>query len=190
MITGRTPAPLPAFETCSCARLPTGCFTADVRLTDFFPRQDWQQAGIVLLEDTAFAGRSVRLSIGYNDFAGGFPSVAEVILQGVTLLGKGSPNPEEIAHQRLFAIDSATARLVGENLAHTALRIERRRHGFRLLYAAASLDNPAFKEVVSSDFEMRPNYIGLFALKGFVERTADMPAAIDAFSLTPVSCTD
>ena len=90
--------------------LSSDCFDVDVRLTSFFPRQNWQQAGLLLLEDTTFAGRSARVSIGYNDFSGGFPQTREVIVQAITSLGQQSSKPEEFVHQRLFVVDSTTER--------------------------------------------------------------------------------
>ena len=169
---------------------PLDCFGAEVRLTSFFPKHDWQQAGVILLEDTAFVGKSIRLSIGYNDFAGGFPATREVLIQAVTSLGRSFSNPEEIAHQRLFIVDPGNERLVGENLEQTALRIERRGHRYRLLYAVGPMKNAPFKEVVSTDFDMRPRYIGIFALKGFVPQTEEMPVFVDAFTLTHTTCSD
>jgi hypothetical protein len=33
-------------------KINTDCFTAEVHLQNFFPQQEWQQAGILLMEDT------------------------------------------------------------------------------------------------------------------------------------------
>ncbi|MEP7001738.1 MAG: hypothetical protein ABI969_14725, partial [bacterium] len=107
---------IPAIRNLLVRRAPSKCFVADMRLSSFFPSQNWQQAGILLLEDTAFSGRSVRMSIGYNDFSGGFPQVREVIIQAITSLGRESSKPEEIVHHRLFVVDSATETLVHQNL--------------------------------------------------------------------------
>ena len=127
--------------------LSTECFVVDLRLTSFFPRQNWQQAGILLLEDTTFAGRSVRMSLGFNDFSGGFPATKEVIVQAITSLGQQSSKPEEFVHHRLFVVDSATERLVRDNLECSALRIEKRGTHLRLLSSAGPMKNAPFKEV-------------------------------------------
>ena len=127
--------------------LSSDCFDVDVRLTSFFPRQNWQQAGLLLLEDTTLTGRSARVSIGYNDFSGGFPQTREVIVQAITSLGMRSGKPEEFVHRRLFVVDSATDTLVRQNLESSALRIEKRGAHLRLLYSAGPLKNAPFKEV-------------------------------------------
>lgn len=164
------------------------CFVVDVRFTAFFPRQNWQQAGILLLEDTAFAGRSARMSIGYNDFSGGFPQTKEVIVQAITSLGRASDKPEEVVHRQLFVVDSATESLVRRNLESSALRIEKRGSHLRLLYSAGPMKNAAFKEVGSAEFDFRPAYVAVFAMKGFVGRSEDAPVHVDAFSQSELSC--
>ena len=169
-------------------RSPSDCFVAELRLTDFVPKQNWQQAGLLLLEDTVFAGKSLRLSIGYNDFSGWFPPTKEIIVQGVTSLGEQFSKPEEIAHHRLFLLEPGTQDLVARNLAASALRIEKRGSRFRLLYSAGPMKNAAFREVASTDFDLRPAYIGIFALKGFVDQVEDMPVYVDAFSIAPIPC--
>jgi hypothetical protein len=168
--------------------LSSDCFDVDVRLTSFFPRQNWQQAGLLLLEDTTLTGRSARLSIGYNDFSGGFAQTREVIVQAITSLGHGSGKPEEFVHQRLFVVDSATESLVRQNLESTALRIEKRGAHLRLLYSAGPLKNGAFKEVGRTDFDFRPSVVALFAIKGFVSQSEMMPVYVDAFTQSDVEC--
>jgi hypothetical protein len=168
--------------------LSSDCFDVDVRLTSFFPRQNWQQAGLLLLEDTTLTGRSARVSIGYNDFSGGFPQTREVIVQAITSLGVRSGKPEEFVHRRLFVVDSATETLVRQNLESSALRIEKRGAHLRLLYSAGPLKNAPFKEVGTADFDFRPAYVALFAIKGFVSRSDVVPAYVDAFSQSALSC--
>jgi hypothetical protein len=170
-------------------RLPAECFDVELRLSSFFPRQNWQQAGLLLLEDSALAGRSVRMSIGYNDFSGGFPQTREVIVQAITSLGRESSKPEEIVHRRLFEVDSATERLVRQNLESSALRIERRGGRLRLLYSAGPVKNAPFHEVGGTDFDFRPAYVAVFAIKGFMRGSNDTPVYVDAFSQSAMSCT-
>ncbi len=165
------------------------CFTAEVHFTGFVPGQNWQQAGILLLEDTAVTGRSMRLSVAYNDYSGGYPVSRQVIIQAITSLGKGFGKPEEIAHTPIMFLDSASKNpALIKNLDHTALRIEKHGKKFRLLYADGVSENTAFKEVVSQEFDMQPKYIALFALKGFVDKTGDMPVYIKYFRLSDEPC--
>jgi hypothetical protein len=161
--------------------VPADCFLVDVRFTSFVPSANWQQAGLLLLEDTAFAGRSVRMSIGYNDFSGGFPKTREIIVQAITSLGRASDKPEEIVHHRLFLVDSAEAPLVRQNLQSSALRIEKRGGRLRLLASAASMRNAAFKEVGATEFDFQPKYVAVFAMKGYVPESAVVPVHVDAF---------
>jgi len=164
------------------------CFVAEVQLSEFIPQQNWQQAGILLLEDTSFTGKGLRLSLGYNDFSGGFPQSKEIIIQAIISNGKNSDKPEEIVHQLLFKPDSTNEELVKRNLRHSALRIEKHGATFRLLFANGSLANSAFKEVISRNIDLEPRFIGLFALKGFVDSTDVIPAAFDRFSYKRERC--
>ena len=169
-------------------RLSSDCFDVDVRFDAFVPTRNWQQAGILLLEDTTFAGRSARLSIAYNDFSGGFPQTREVLVQAITSLGRESDKPEEIVHHRLFVEDSATESLVRENLRSSALRIEKRGAHLRLLYSAGPMASSPFKEVGRTDFDFRPAYVAVFAMQGFVSQPGDLPVHVDAFSQAELPC--
>jgi hypothetical protein len=172
------PGTAPRIPNLLVRRAPADCFVAELRLSGFLPTEDWQQAGLLLLEDTAFAGRSLRLSLGFNDFAGGFPATKEVIVQAITSLGSGFSKP----------VDPGSEALVRENLAGAALRIEKRGTRFRLLYSAGPMKNAAFKEVASTDFDMRPAYVAIFALRGFVSDADAMPVLVDAFSVSRSQC--
>lgn len=182
------PGRSPVIRNLLVRRAPPACFVAEVRLTGFFPRQNWQQAGILLLEDTAFAGRSVRASIGFNDFSGGFPQTKEIIVQAITSLGRESSKPEEVVHHRLFVEEPATMELVRQNLAHSALRIEKRGGQLRFLSSAGAMNNAAFREVGRAEFAFRPAYVAVFAIEGFVTPSADAPVSVDAFSLAELPC--
>ena len=164
------------------------CFAVEIHLSEFFPLQNWQQAGILLLEDTNFTGRSLRLSLSYNDFYGGFPKEKEVIIQAITSQGKNFDKPEELAHQLIYKLDSTNEELVEENLQHSALRVEKQGKRIRLLYSNGSMANSAFKEILSREIEIGPKFIGLFALRGFVDNATSMPAMFDFFSYTPEQC--
>lgn len=169
-------------------KIPSDCFIAEIHLSNFIPHQNWQQAGIILLEDTAFIGKSVRLSLAYNDFFGGAPASREILIQAITSLGKGFNKPEEIAHQVIFSLDSSKETLARSNLQNSALRIEKQAKKFRFLFANGSMENSAFKELASQDFDMQPEYIGIFALKGFVNDADDLPAYFKLFSLVTTPC--
>lgn len=169
-------------------KIACGCLTAEVHLSQFIPRRNWQQAGIVLLEDTAFVNKGVRLSLAYNDFWGGFRGSKEILVQAITSMGKGYEKPEEVAHKTIFILDQNEQGLVVDNLRYAALRIEKQGRRVRFLYSAGSMENAAFKEVASREFAFDPRYVGLFALRGFVDDSLAMPAHFTFFSLTCVPC--
>lgn len=179
---------VPRIENLLVRRLSSECFDVDVRFTSFFPQQDWQQAGILLLEDTTFTGRSVRMSLGYNDFSGGFAPTREVLVQAITSLGRGADRPEEVVHQRLFVVDPAAEALIRQNLGGSALRIEKRGARLRLLSSVGAMKNAAFKEIGRTDFEFRPVYVAVFAMKGFVRESGEMPVYVDAFGQSERPC--
>jgi hypothetical protein len=164
------------------------CFTAEVHLQDFFPEKEWQQAGVILLEDTNFTGKSLRLSIAYNDYFGGFNRPKEVIIQAITSPGNGLSKPEEIAHVQVFTLDSSNESLVQNNLKYSGLRIEKKNSSIRLLYSCSPAENFAFKEAATTEFTFQPKYIGVFALKGFVKDTSVMPVAFSYFTTAGNSC--
>lgn len=164
------------------------CFTAEVHLNGFIPTQNWQQAGLILLEDTTFTGKSLRLSLAYNDFSGGGPVNRELLVQAITGLGSDFSKPEEIAHRHLFYFGQDADSVITGNMAHAALRIEKQGNRLRLLYANGSFENSAFTEVVSRQFDIKPAYIGLFALKGFVQSGEYIPARFKLFTLVETQC--
>ena len=165
------------------------CFETEVHFADFIPLQDWQQVGILLLEDTNFTGKSIRLSVAYNDFFGGYHKPGEIIIQAITSLGKSYAEPEEIAHQPIVYMDSVRQNpALLRNLATGALKIEKEGNKFRFLYSGGSVSNPAFKEVATHDFDMHPGYLGIFALKGFVDSSSSIPAQFTFFRLKENNC--
>jgi hypothetical protein len=46
----------------------SSCFSAEVHLSNFIPKEERQQAGILLMEDTTFKSGCAGFSIAYNDF--------------------------------------------------------------------------------------------------------------------------
>jgi hypothetical protein len=169
--------------------IPYDCFTAEIHLNNFIPSQEWQQAGILLLEDTTFTGKSIRLSVAFNDNFGGYLNHKEILIQAITSLGNGFGKPEEIAHHHIIYLDSLSQNpgLI-KNLQNSALRIEKHGKKFRFLYAGGERENSAFKEVASQEFDMVPKYIGIFAIKGFAGNSAAIPANFTYFRITGDPC--
>jgi hypothetical protein len=165
-------------------RIDCDCWTLEVHLKDFVPAQNWQQAGILLMEDTGFKGTSLRLSIAFNDYNGVYPRSGTIILQAIISRGAGEDKPEELAHIPLIQADSLRSHPeIAQSLAHTALRIERSGRLFRLLYADGVAKNTSFKEIYSHEFLIKPRYVGLFALRGYVDSSAAVPARFTYFGL-------
>jgi len=50
------------------------------------------------------------------------------------------------------------------------------------------MKNAAFKEVGRAEFDFRPSFVAVFALEGFVSRSNDAAAHVDAFSLSEIAC--
>ncbi|HWD89790.1 MAG TPA: hypothetical protein VG367_16780 [Mucilaginibacter sp.] len=169
--------------------VPYDCFTAEVHLSDFVPQQEWQQAGILLMEDTTLTGRSVRLSIAYNDYFAGAHQPKEIYVQAISSTGNGFGKPEEFAHKPIAYPDSIKQiPEQGKMLQNSALRIEKRGKKFRFLYSAGANANGAFKEVVSQELDIRPKYIGIFAIKGFKDSTSVIPAHFTFFRIASNLC--
>lgn len=179
----------PGIKNLLLRRIPYDCFTTEVYINGFIPNQEWQQAGILLLEDTTLSGKSVRLSIAYNDYFGGYPGSKEILVQAITSLGNGFGKPEEIAHKPVIYLDSVTHNpILIKNLDHSALRIEKAGKKFRFLYSGGVNENGPFKEIANQEFEMQPRYIGLFAIKGFKDSSATIPAHFTFFRISAGSC--
>ena len=165
------------------------CFRTEVHLKDFVPNGNWQQAGFILLEDTLFTGKSIRLSLAYNNYFGGYVKPAEILIQAIASNGKGDTNLEEFIHQPLFEVGNESERRIAvTNLKNVAFRIEKQGTKFRFLYSASPVDNFSFREITTHDFTMNPKYLGLFALKGFVDTTAVIPVTVRYFRLAGQRC--
>jgi len=164
------------------------CFTAEVHLDDFVPSQEWQQAGILILEDTVLTGKSIRFSLAFNDNFGGNKMPSEIYVQAITSLGNGFGKPEELAHKPLFYLDSIRTNPVEmKNLQNSALRIEKQGNKFRFLYSGGATENGAFREIAAQEFDMKPKYIGIFAIKGFTD-SQTVPVRFKLFKLIGDRC--
>lgn len=169
--------------------IPFDCFTIEAHLTEFFPFKNWQQAGILLLEDTVFQGKSLRMSLAFNDFFGGYVKPKEILIQTISSNGGITNKPEEISHYPIFNIaDKQDSIALRKNLMNSSFRIEKQGSKWRFLFAGGSAKNTAFKEIVSHEFDFRPNYVGLFALRGFVADTGTTAAHFNFFSLAKEKC--
>jgi hypothetical protein len=165
------PSSKPDIKNLLLREITTDCFTAEIHLKDFIPDQEWQQAGILLLEDTSLTGKSIRLSLAYNDYFGGTKLPREIYVQVITSLGNGFGKPEELAHKQLFYPDS----------------IEKHGNNYRFLYSSGPKENGAFKEVATHEFDMHPRYIGIFALKGFTN-AQNAPVSFKFFRISGDAC--
>jgi hypothetical protein len=178
----------PAIKNLLLRKINSDCFAAEIHLEDFIPKTNWQQAGILLMEDSNFSGITIRLSIAFNNFFGGFNKPGEIIIQAVSSGGRDVNRPEEIAHIPVFTIADGQEQLVNQNLRYSALRIEKNNNHFRFLYSISPVENFAFKEAFTKDLLIQPRYIGLFALKGFVNDANVEPVRFSFFSLTDLNC--
>jgi len=165
------------------------CFSAEIHLSNFIPNQSWQQAGILLSEDSSFSGKALRLSIGYNNFFGGYSKPAEVIIQVVGSSVEGNiSRPEEIAHVNLFSGEPRSDSLIMSNLAKSALKIEKKGNQYRFLFSAGRMESFAFKEAAHGNFDIKPKYIGIFAMQGLADAEKPEVVLFDSFNLIKLDC--
>lgn len=163
-------------------RIPCGSFTLEWHFEDFIPYQNWQQAGVLLSEDTGFDAPSLRVSIAYNDYNGVYPRSGMILLQAI--VSRGGAKPEEIAHVPLLYADSLRRNpAVARFFDHTALRIVKQGDRLRILYADGILANTSFRQIGSYELPVDFRYAGLFALRGFVDSSESMPVRFSYFSL-------
>lgn len=178
----------PSIKNLLVRSLPAGCMTMELQLANFVPSAEWQQAGLLLMGDTSLNSPSIRVSLAFNDFFGGYKKPREVIVQAITSSGKGN-KPEEFAHVPVLTPDSLTeVPTLLNNLNYSSIRIEKRDGHYRFLFASGRNSNGAFKEFASRDFTFRPRYIGIFAIKGHVATTPVVPVKINAFLLQAMAC--
>lgn len=165
------------------------CFVSEAVLTGFIPLKNWQQAGILLSEDSSFRQKVLRVSLSYNDFFAGYISPPEIIVQGISSVeSAGKGNPEEFVHLPIFKINEGELPLVEYNLSKFVLKVEKHNKSFRFLYATGPMKDFAFKEAYRGDFDIQPKYIALFASQGFSKTEDPIPVNFDSFSFQAVSC--
>lgn len=178
------PTHAPAIRNLLERRMPAGDWMLEWHFKHFIPHQNWQQAGVLLSEGNGLDDPSLRVSIAYNDYNGVYPRSGTILLQAI--VSRGGAKPEEIAHVPLFSADSLRQNpALASSLEHTALRIvyKQLEHRLRILYADGILENSSFREIGSYDLPLNFTYVGLFALKGFVDSAENMPVRFASFSL-------
>ena len=178
----------PSIKNLLLRKISSECFTTEIHFDNFIPLRNWQQAGILLMEDSNIKSRSVRLSLAYNDFFGGYNKPGQVLIQCITSNANDLSKPEEIAHFPIYDIDTPKENLMMGNFRKSALKIEKNGNHFRFLYAVGLMENAAFKEVASKDLSIHPKYLGLFAFKGFVADTTVASVNIKFFSISNMTC--
>jgi len=178
----------PSIKNLLVRSLPSGCMTMELQMAGFVPSAEWQQAGLLLMQDTSLNSPSIRVSLSFNDFFGGYKRPKEVIVQAISSSGQGS-KPEEFAHIAVLTPDSVTeVPTLLNNLKYSSLRIEKRESHYRFLFASGSNANGAFKEFAVKDFTFEPHYVAIFAIKGRVAKTPVVPVKINAFLLQTMDC--
>jgi hypothetical protein len=166
------------------------CFSAEIRIDRFLPKQNWQQGGLLLSESADFKGKVLRLSLSYNDFFGGFKKAPEILIQAISSVESGSKSkPEEIAHLTLFEIQPGHESIVYNNLSSSALKIEKKGQRIRFLFAIGAMEKFAYREVFSGDFDMDPRFIGIFSSQGLSSHDV-LPFKVDAFNFVVIDCKD
>jgi hypothetical protein len=165
-------------------RVNCNCWTMEVHFKDFIPEQNWPQAGLLLMEDTGFHGKNIRVSLAYNDYNGVYPRSGPIILRAISSPGVSQEKPEEFAHAVLFPVDSLRNGVsLSRDMANPALRIEKNGERIRILYADGIPANTSFREISSHEFPFRPRFVGLFAIRGFVDSAKALPAWFSYFKL-------
>lgn len=169
-------------------KVPSECFATEAHLSDFAPTQNWQQAGIILAEDSTFKGKVLRISISYNDFFGGFEKNPEILIQVLSSSETSSKSkPLELAHLVLFDIDPGFEQMVMKNSSQAALKIERHGSRYAFLYSVGETEGFAFHEVISSELNIDPHYAGIFAIQGISDNDV-IAADFDSFSVVRLDC--
>jgi hypothetical protein len=176
------PAHEPVIRNLLERKIPYSDFILEWHFEHFIPRQNWQQAGVLLSEGPDLDNASLRISIAYNDYNGAYPRSGTILLQAI--VSRGGGKPEEIAHVPLFSADSLQRNpALASSLDHTALRIVKRWGRLRILYADGILANTSFREIGNYELPLDFRYVGLFALKGFVDSAENIPVRFSAFSV-------
>jgi hypothetical protein len=169
-------------------KISSDCFSVEVHLANFRPEQNWQQAGIILCEDTNVKGSMIRLSISFNDYFGGFNELPEILIQGLSSVVSGSTSsPEEFIHKTLFSVERNNSGLIKTNLIGSALKIEKTDGKFHFLYSLSNGVTFAYQEILSRDFNFRPKYAGIFSIGGWAN-PKPIPAYFDYFNLNSLPC--
>lgn len=165
------------------------CFVTELYISDFIPLQNWQQAGLILSEDTTFNSKMIRLSIGYNDFFGGYTKPAEIIIQVLSSVESGLyVKPEEIIHLPVFTLENEQKKLAENNLKRIGLKIEKSANNLKFLYSVSQTENFLFNKAAELNLTFEPRYVSIFAIQGWAPDEGKIPVYFDSFSIRRIKC--
>ncbi|QQL51059.1 hypothetical protein [Mucilaginibacter ginkgonis] len=164
------------------------CFETEIQLQDFIPQARWQQAGLLLMEDSVITTKTLRLSLAYNNFFGGYVHPAEIIVQAIVSNPNDVTKPEEIAHVAIANFENIDINIIKKNLSNSALKIIKKGNRYRFLFASGRYQNFAYREVLSKELDIHPKFIALFALQGFGQGSNIVPVKVKSFRLNPIPC--
>lgn len=156
-------------------------FRVTALLTDFHPRHNWQQAGLVLLDH---ADQYVRLTVGY-DGGSGQEGAARVTV-GAVFEEEGTVIAQPMATLKPFD---------DQPLQKVWLQIVKDGESIVLRYREGA-EYGAFRELARRDFKLRQRYVALAAFQGITQElpggarqplTWDpVPAHFDFVSVEPL----
>lgn len=165
------------------------CYFVELHLSNFVPKKNWEQTGVILSEDSLLRGKVLRVAMAYNDFFAGYSKPPEIIIQGLSSAqSKNLSKPEEFVHSILFTLDPKQRHLVENMLKRSALKIEKKHGQFRFLFSNGESDLFAFKEVFTGDFDINPRYVAIYATQGLSDGKESRPVYVDKFSIFPLPC--
>jgi hypothetical protein len=84
-------------------------------------------------------------------------------------------------------LESRNFDIIRSNLSRSALKIEKKNNTFRFLYFTSAGESFAFREITKDDFNFKPGYVGIFAIRGWSD-SGSMPVFFDTFILDEEPC--
>ena len=88
----------PKVDNVLCRKTHKGNFSAEVHFFDFVPMENQQQAGLLLMEDTLYNGKYIRLTLAYNNNLMGITRPGKIFVQVVASNGEGNIAVEEVVN--------------------------------------------------------------------------------------------
>ena len=164
------------------------CFSTEIFLRDFVPVENWQQAGLILYQNQNDLRTSIRISMVYNNFFGGYQQEDQILIQILSLHAPNQTKPVLLKQHPLFNNVTNDVDLVRQNLRHSAIRIVYN-DGLLKVYFANGMSNIfAYQEIFVGQVAFTPDYIGLFASSGNCVEEHIIPVRIAEFKLTEGIC--